>query len=264
MPQIKVIITGATGKMGKALVQAILSTPPYTTQFKLIGVTVIQNAPELNQDIGPLVGLPPTGILCTDSLASIINDCDIVIDFTEKSASIQHATVCRDAGKKILIGTTGITSIQQEDLKKLSQSIPIILAPNTSIGVNLCYALLKKAAEVIGNDADIHILDAHHHHKKDAPSGTALKMGEVIESALKSQNTPSQLTKKIEYSAIRAGDIIGDHTVLFAIEGERVEITHKATNRLLFVKGALRGAEWLMQCDRAGLYSMQDVLRLNK
>lgn len=185
---------------------------------------------------------------------------------------MEHLAVCREHGKRLVIGTTGFTPEQKADIEHIALTIPLVLAPNMSVGVNLCLKLLEIAAKVIGEQTDIEIIEAHHRHKVDAPSGTALRMGEVVAAALgrdlrecavygREGYTGERDPKTIGFSVIRAGDIVGEHTVMFADEGERVEITHNATSRMTFAKGAMRAAIWLMD-KTPGIYDMQDVLGL--
>jgi 4-hydroxy-tetrahydrodipicolinate reductase len=219
-----------------------------------------------------LVGFQKLGIPVTCDLASIIDAVDVIIDFTRPESTLNALTICRKHGKRLVIGTTGFTPMQRSEIEQGAHDIPIMLAPNMSVGVNLCLKLLEITAKVIGEDSDIEIIEAHHRHKIDAPSGTALRMGEVIaktlgkdlqESAVYARHghTGARIPKSIGFSVIRAGDIIGEHTVLFAEEGERIEITHKASSRATFAKGAMRAAHWLMN-QPAGLYDMQDALGL--
>jgi 4-hydroxy-tetrahydrodipicolinate reductase len=196
----------------------------------------------------------------------------VLIDFTRPEPSMAYLALCRQHGKKIVIGTTGYSDIQKIAIAKAAQEVAIVFAPNFSVGVNLSLKLLEMAAKVMGDYTDIEIIEAHHRHKIDAPSGTALRMGEVVAQALgrdlkdcaiygREGNTGERERKTIGFSTIRAGDIVGEHTVMFADEGERVEITHKATSRMTFANGAVRAALWL-QDKQSGLYDMQDVLGL--
>ena len=196
----------------------------------------------------------------------------MLIDFTRPEVTLNNLQLCREQGKRMVIGTTGFTTEQRQQIVSAAQDIAIVFAPNMSVGVNLCFKLLDTAARVLGDDVDIEIIEAHHRHKVDAPSGTALRMGEVVADALgrdlkecavygREGVTGERDSKTIGFETIRAGDIVGDHTVMFAAMGERVEITHKASSRMTFARGAVRAAHWLMQQD-AGLFDMQDVLGL--
>jgi 4-hydroxy-tetrahydrodipicolinate reductase len=194
----------------------------------------------------------------------------VLVDFTVPDATVANAALCAKAGKTIVIGTTGFTPEQDAELVKASHSIALCKASNYSVGVNLCFQLLDTAARVLGDDSDIEIYEAHHRHKVDAPSGTALSMGEVVAGALgrnlsdvavygREGHTGPRDRNTIGFATVRAGDIVGDHTVTFAAEGERVEITHKASSRMSFARGAVRAAAWLV-AQPAGQYDMQDVL----
>jgi 4-hydroxy-tetrahydrodipicolinate reductase len=196
----------------------------------------------------------------------------VLIDFTRPEASMDYIEICRQAGKKVVIGTTGYSVAQKDMIAEAAKDIPIVMAPNFSVGVNLSLKLLEMTAKVMGDYTDIEVIEAHHRHKVDAPSGTALRMGEVVASALgrdlkdcaiygREGDTGVRDRKTIGFSTIRAGDIVGEHTVMFADEGERVEITHKATSRMTFANGAVRAAIWL-EDKSVGLFDMQDVLDL--
>ena len=265
---IKVGIVGAAGRMGHALIRACLGTDG----MRLAAAVERKDSPAVGKDAGELAGLLRLGLPVIDDLARAITNLDVVIDFTRPESTLEHLAVCREHGKRLVIGTTGFTPEQKAEIERAALAIPIVLAPNMSVGVNLCLKLLEIAAKVIGEQTDIEIIEAHHRHKVDAPSGTALRMGEVVAAALgrdlsecavygREGYTGERDRKSIGFSVIRAGDIVGEHTVMFADEGERVEITHNASSRMTFAKGAVRAAAWLM--DRTpGIYDMQDVLGL--
>ena len=207
-----------------------------------------------------------------DDLNAILDQFDVLIDFTRPEATLEYLNTCVTAGKSMVIGTTGFDNKGLEVINNAAQQIPVVFAPNMSVGVNLSLKLLDMAARVIGEDADIEIVETHHRHKVDAPSGTALKMGEVVANALGRDLASCAVygregieeprdRQTIGFSTIRGGDVVGEHTVSFFMEGERVEITHKASSRLTFANGAVRAAGWL-EGQSAGLYSMQDVLDL--
>jgi len=213
------------------------------------------------------------GVKVVDDLASVVDQFDVLIDFTRPDASMAFIETCRQAGKKLVIGTTGYSEAQKAQISDAAKDVAIVMAPNMSVGVNLSLKLLEMTAKVMGDYTDIEVIEAHHRHKVDAPSGTALRMGEVIADALgrdlkdcaiygREGNTGERNRKTIGFSTIRAGDIVGEHTVMFADDGERVEITHKATSRMTFANGAVRAAVWLADKD-SGLYDMQDVLGLS-
>lgn len=265
---LRVAIAGACGRMGKTLVEAVHQHP----ELVLGAASTLPGDPLLGQDIGPLCGLPAQQVALTSSLEAELARFDALIDFTHPEATLEHAALCAAHGKKLIVGTTGLSDAQKAELARAAEKTAVVFAPNMSVGVNLCFKLLELAARVIGEDSDIEIVEAHHRHKKDAPSGTALGMGEVVARALgrdlrdcavygREGQTGERDRKTIGFATIRAGDIVGDHTVIFAAEGERVEITHKASSRRNFANGALRAALWL-QDKNPGLYSMQDVLGL--
>ncbi|AKH19878.1 4-hydroxy-tetrahydrodipicolinate reductase [Sedimenticola thiotaurini] len=264
----RVAVVGAAGRMGKALIQAVTDAEGMN-----LGAAVERPGSTLiGADAGELAGVGCIGVTVRDSLETVAEDFDAVIDFTTPQATLNHLEICRQHKKRIVIGTTGFSEAERAQLQSASAEIPIILAPNMSVGVNLCFKLLDMAARVMGDEADIEVIEAHHRHKVDAPSGTALRMGEVVASALgrdlkecavygREGITGERERKTIGFETIRAGDVVGDHTVLFATMGERVEITHKASSRMTFANGAVRGVRWLMQRD-SGLFDMQDVLGL--
>jgi len=264
----RIAIAGATGRMGKSLIEACAQAKDVqlTAAFEYAG------SPLLGNDAGELAGVGRLGIAISADVAARSDDFDVLIDFTRPEATLAHLAICRKARKRLVIGTTGFSSEQREDIAAASRDIGIVFAPNMSVGVNLCFKLLDLAARVLGDEVDIEIIEAHHRHKVDAPSGTALRMGEIVAEALgrdlkecavygREGVTGERDRNTIGFSTIRAGDIVGDHTVLFAGAGERVEITHKASSRLTFANGALRAASWLMARD-TGLFDMQDVLGL--
>ena len=265
---IRVAIVGAAGRMGRNLIQAV-----FEAEGKELGAAIERpDSSLLGSDAGELAGVGKLGVTLVDSLEQILDDFDVLIDFTAPVATMQHVAICRKAGKAIVIGTTGLSDDDKNQLQEASADIGIMFAPNMSVGVNLCFKLLDMAASVLGDDVDIEIIEAHHSQKVDAPSGTALRMGEVVADALgrdlsecavygREGITGERDRKTIGFETIRAGDIVGEHTVMFAAMGERVEITHKASSRMNFANGAVRAAGWIMQKGK-GLYDMQDVLGL--
>ena len=264
----KIAITGAAGRMGRSLIEAC-------QQVDGLDVSVALEHPQsslLGSDAGDLAGIGKLGITVGADLTAVCDDFDVLIDFTRPEPTLANLLVCRQAGRRMVIGTTGFSDEQKDRITAAAEDIAIVFAPNMSVGVNLCFKLLDTAARVLGDDVDIEVIEAHHRHKVDAPSGTALRMGEVVAAALgrdlnscavygREGHTGERDSQTIGFETIRAGDIVGDHTVLFAGSGERVEITHKASSRMTFANGALRAAAWLMQRD-TGLYDMQDVLGL--
>ncbi|MCG8393679.1 MAG: 4-hydroxy-tetrahydrodipicolinate reductase [Pseudomonadales bacterium] len=264
----KVGIIGAAGRMGRILIEATLANP----DTSLAAAVDVPGSSLIGTDAGELVGQGNAGVVLADDLAAVVNDADVFIDFTVPEATVKNIQVCRAAGTRLVIGTTGLNDEQIAGLRAASEDIAICYAPNYSIGVNLCFKLLETAAAVLQDEVDIEVIEAHHRHKIDAPSGTALRMGEVVAQTLgrdlrecavygREGRTGERDRQTIGFETIRAGDIVGDHTVLFAADGERVEITHKASSRMAFGRGAVRAAAWLGSQDK-GLFDMQDVLGL--
>jgi 4-hydroxy-tetrahydrodipicolinate reductase len=221
-------------------------------------------------DAGEMAGIGRQGVTIVSDINQVVDDFDVLIDFTLADAVIANLQNCRAAGKRMVIGTTGLDDGQKEAIHNAAADIAIVFAPNMSIGVNLVFRLAQLAARIIGADTDIEIIEAHHNQKQDAPSGTAVRLGEIIAAELgrdlkdcavygRQGHTGVRDPKSIGFETIRAGDIVGDHTVMFAASGERVEITHKASSRKTFANGAVRAARWVMEKE-SGLYDMQDVL----
>lgn len=265
---INVAITGAGGRMGRTLIEAV-------TQAEGIKVNACIERPGsslVGMDAGDLVGTERLHVAIVDSLEAAVNDFDVLIDFTTIENTLKNIEICAAHGKKVVIGTTGFSDEQKQQINEAAARTAIVFAPNMSVGVNLCLKLLDLAARVLGDEVDIEVIEAHHRHKVDAPSGTALRMGEVVADALgrdlkecavygREGQTGERDRKTIGFETIRAGDIVGEHTVMFAGIGERVEITHKASSRMTFAKGAARAAHWVTQHE-SGLFDMQDVLGL--
>jgi 4-hydroxy-tetrahydrodipicolinate reductase len=265
---LNIAVTGAAGRMGRALIVAcdVHESTQLSAAIERPGNTLV------GSDAGDLAGLGPLNVKVTDNLESVANDFTTLIDFTSPQATLQNLEICVKHGRNIVVGTTGFDDAGKKQISEAAQSVGVVFAPNMSVGVNLCLKLLDMAAHILGDDVDVEVIEAHHRHKVDAPSGTAIRMGEVVASALgrdldecavygREGITGARDRKTIGFETIRAGDIVGDHTVLFAAEGERVEITHKASSRMTFANGAVRAANWL-QHQPAGLYDMQDVLGL--
>ncbi|MBD8491960.1 4-hydroxy-tetrahydrodipicolinate reductase [Pseudomonas syringae] len=264
----RIAVTGAAGRMGKILIEAVGQAPG-------AGLTAAIDRPDstlVGADAGELAGQGRIGVPLSGDLARVAEEFDVLIDFTHPSVTLKNLAFCRKAGKAIVIGTTGFTAEEKLRLAEAAKEIPVVFAANYSVGVNLCLKLLDTAARVLGDEVDIEISEAHHRHKVDAPSGTALRMGEVVANALgrdlekvavygREGQTGARERQTIGFATTRAGDIVGDHTVLFAADGERVEITHKASSRMTFARGAVRAALWL-EGKAPGLYDMQDVLEL--
>ncbi|MDG5500821.1 4-hydroxy-tetrahydrodipicolinate reductase [Marinobacter sp. BGYM27] len=264
----RVAITGAAGRMGKVLIEAVDSAEGLT-----LGAAIVHPESSLiGADAGEVAGVGKLGVAMAAQLGDVVDDFDLLIDFTFPSLTLENAAFCQRHGKQLIIGTTGLADEDKAQIAALAESVPIVLAPNMSVGVNVALNLLRTAAQVLGDDYDVEIIETHHRHKKDAPSGTALRMGEVVAEALgrdlkecavygREGFTGERSTREIGFETVRAGDVVGDHTVLFASMGERIEITHKASSRMTFAQGAARAAQWLAD-KPSGLYDMQDVLGL--
>lgn len=264
----RVAIIGASGRMGKVLIDAV-------HQAEGLSVSAAIERPDsslIGADAGELAGVGKLGVTIVGDLAQVVDDFDVLIDFTTPATTVKNLAVCMAHGKKMVIGTTGFDAEGLATIQKAAQSIAVVFAANYSVGVNVCLTLLAQAAKVLNQGYDIEIIEGHHRHKVDAPSGTALRMGEVVADALgrdlktcavygREGITGARDPNTIGFATVRAGDIVGDHTVLFATEGERVEITHKASSRMTFAKGAARSCSWLAT-KQAGLFDMQDVLDL--
>lgn len=265
---IQVAITGATGRMGRHLLEACHQTDG----VRCTAASEHPDSPFLGADAGEVAGIGRLGIPIVADLTPLTDRFEILVDFTRPAATLQHVVLCQAAGKAMVIGTTGLSAEQQTEIAQAAERIPIVFAPNMSVGVNLCFKLLELAAQVLGDGVDIEIIEAHHRHKVDAPSGTALAMGQIIATTLgrnleqcavhgRHGVTGERNSTTIGFSTIRAGDIVGEHTVLFADAGERIEITHRASSRMTFAKGAARAAVWLAGRG-PGLFDMRDVLGL--
>jgi 4-hydroxy-tetrahydrodipicolinate reductase len=262
-------ITGAAGRMGRTLVEAIALAGD---ELQLTAALERPDSSLLGADAGELAGQGRNGVAVVSSLADVVDAIDVLIDFTVPAATLANLEVCADRGVAMVIGTTGFTPQEQSVIAAAAARTAVCKASNFSTGVNLCFQLLDMAARVLGDDVDVEVYEAHHRHKIDAPSGTALSMGEVVARALgrdlekvavygRQGRTGARERDTIGFATVRAGDIVGDHTVMFAAEGERVEITHKASSRMSFARGAVRAAGWLA-LQQPGLYDMQDVLGL--
>lgn len=263
-----IAITGAAGRMGKTLIAAVEETEG----VRLAAAIESPGNPAIGVDAGEAAGVGKLGVPIVDSLESVCGKFDVLIDFTIAEATVSNLSVCAAHGKKMVVGTTGLDEAQKSELHDTGKKIAIVFAPNFSVGVNATFKLLEVAAGIFGDDVDIEVIEAHHRHKVDAPSGTALRMGEVVAHALgrdldkvaqhgREGHTGERERSTIGFHAIRGGDIVGDHTVVFAAAGERVEITHRAHSRVNFASGAVRAAAWLANKE-TGVYDMQDVLDL--
>jgi 4-hydroxy-tetrahydrodipicolinate reductase len=265
---VRVAILGAAGRMGQALIASIQSEP--TLRLAALIQRTAAESPAIRTP--GLDGLTHD-LLQTDSVEAALPAFDVLVDFTRPAASLAALEACERAGKPIVIGTTGFSAEQKSRIVLAASHIPVCFSANYSIGVTVCLKLLADAARALGDGYDVEIVEAHHRHKVDAPSGTALAMGEVVAAALgrdlardavygREGQTGARESRTIGFSAIRGGDVVGDHTVMFLGEGERVEITHKASTRTNFARGALRAAGWLAADRAPGLYTMSQVLGL--
>ena len=265
--KVKVAILGCSGRMGRNLIQAAVEHE----SVELIGGSVRASSSFVNFDLGELAGIGAIGQKTSTDLNNLL-DADVFIDFTSIETSLENIKWCQQHNRALVIGTTGFSDEQVELIEKAGQNIPVVLAPNTSVGVNLMFKLLEITSKAIGDYTDIEIFEAHHRFKKDAPSGTAVKMGQVIADTLgrdlnkcavygREGITDERDKETIGFATVRAGDIVGEHTAYFADLGERLEITHKASSRMTFALGAMRAAFWLSDADN-GFYDMQDVLGL--
>ena len=266
-PPIRVAIAGASGRMGQMLIEAVRASG----DCQLAGALDRADSPALGQDAGAFAGWA-SGVPVQAALDAGLQNAQVLIDFTRPEATVAHLAACRRLGVALVIGTTGFTDAQKADIAAAAQDIAIVMAPNMSVGVNVTFKLLEMAAKALSTGYDIEIIEAHHRHKVDAPSGTALKMGEVIAAALGRElkdcavyerygHTGERDPSTIGFATIRGGDIVGDHTVLFAGTGERIEISHKSSNRQGYAQGSLRAVRFLAG-RRSGLFDMADVLGL--
>ncbi|PIQ12945.1 MAG: 4-hydroxy-tetrahydrodipicolinate reductase [Hydrogenophilales bacterium CG_4_9_14_3_um_filter_59_35] len=267
MGTLNIAIAGSSGRMGRALLEAVAQAP----DMRLAAALERKGSPFVGKDAGELSGAP-CGVFIGEKIAVALAGCHVLIDFTRPEATLDHLKICRNLGVNIVIGTTGFSAEQKDLIADAGHDIGVVFAPNMSVGVNLSLKLLDMAARVLNEGYDIEVIEAHHRHKVDAPSGTALRMGEVVANALgrdlaecavygREGVTGERSPSTIGFATVRGGDIVGDHTVLFAGTGERIEITHKASSRATFALGALRATRFLAQRGK-GLFDMQDVLGL--
>lgn len=265
---IKLTVCGAAGRMGSR----IIALSKDYGELKLVGAVESKNNPKVGIDAGIVAGIGEIKVAITDELEKVIHDTDVVVTFTTPEASVEHTEIVKKNKKAIVIGTTGFNNEQLAIIQDASKEIPVVLSPNMSIGVNLLFKILGDIAKVLGDDYDVEIIEAHHRMKKDAPSGTAIKMAKVIAEALgrnfdevavftRKGIIGERTRKEIGIQTVRAGDIVGEHAVLFGGLGERIEIVHKASSRDTFARGALKAAIWIFG-KRAGFYDMGDVLGL--
>jgi len=264
---LKVVITGSTGRMGQALLEGVFADKDLSLHAALDKA----GSPQIGRDTGEQFG-KMSGVKISHNLEAALKGTDVLVDFTRPEASLQYLTACQKANVKMVIGTTGFSAGQKAQIEAASKNIAIVFAPNMSVGVTLLINLVQSAAKVLADGYDVEIIEAHHRHKVDAPSGTALRLGEAAAAALgrdlskcavygREGNTGERDANTIGFATVRGGDMVGDHTVMFAGTGERVELTHKASSRATFALGALRAAKFLAK-KKSGLFDMQDVLNL--
>jgi len=265
---IKAVVTGAAGRMGSRIINVLSASEG----IALSGALEKSGHGMIGQDPGGPAGIGATGVKISGDLKSAFAGGDVLIDFTFPETSLEHLKVCADLGKAAVIGSTGFTKEHLAEVAKYVQKIPCVLSPNMSVGVNVCFKVLADLAKILGPDFDAEIVEWHHRLKKDAPSGTAVRMGEVVANALgrdyrtvanfhREGMTGARTNEEIGMQTVRGGDIVGEHTVFFIGMGERIELTHRAHTRDMFARGAVRAAKWVIG-KKPGLYDMQDVLGL--
>lgn len=265
----RIAIAGASGRMGKMLIEAVLAAP----DCELAAALVPYGEPLVGQDAGAFLG-KATGVVVSAEARSALSDAkaQFLIDFTRPEGTLAHLAVCRELGVGMVIGTTGFNDVQKQQIADAGRDIPIVFSANMSVGVNVVYKLLELATKALQPDYDIEVIEAHHRHKVDAPSGTAIQMGEVIAKSIGAPlqdlaiyerygHTGERKPGSIGFATVRGGDIVGDHTVMYAGVGERIEITHKSSSRATYAQGSLRAVRYLA-AHKAGLFDMQDVLGL--
>ena len=265
---IKVIVAGAAGRMGCRLVSLIKDS----TALTLVGAIEGKGHHTIGEDAGEIAGCGRAGVPISDDLSALLDRGDVVVEFSSPEATVDHLRIVAQHKRAMVIGTTGFSASELEELKSLARQVPCVCSPNMSVGVNLIYKVISEMAKTLGDEYDIEVIEAHHRLKKDAPSGTALKIAEVLAKAVSRDLNQvgvyarkgligERKKKEIGIQTIRAGDIVGDHTILFGGMGERIEVTHRASSRDTFASGALRAARWVVR-QPPGLYDMMDVLSL--
>ena len=264
----KLVMNGALGRMGRSIIALAIQDP----MIKVTGAIESGVSEKLDLDVGEIIGIGRLGVPITDNLEAAARQADVVIDFTWPDILLKTAEICSGTGTPLVVGTTGLPREKYLEFKRIVSPIPCVMAPNMSVGVNLLFRLAAEAASVLGDDYDVEITEAHHRFKKDAPSGTGNRLGEIIAETLNRNLdtdavygrhgvTGERTRREIGIHALRIGDVVGEHTVSFGTIGERIELTHKAQSRDAFAKGALRAAKFVVKA-RPGLYDMQDVLGL--
>jgi len=267
MSKIRFALVGSSGRMGRTLIEAVLKAE----DAELVAAIDQADSPFIGKDAGELIGTP-CGVAISSDLEAGLAKADCLIDFTRPEGTLIHLEACRKHKVALVIGTTGFNAEGKKQIEAAAKDIPVVFAPNMAVGVNAVFKLLDVAARILNEGYDVEVIEAHHRHKVDAPSGTALRMGEVVAAALgrtleedavygREGHTGERPASQIGFSTIRGGDIVGDHTVLFAGTGERIEITHKSASRMSYALGSLKAARF-MQGKASGLFDMQDVLGL--
>ena len=261
---VNALIIGATGRMGQAIVRAALERP----NIRIAGAVASEGSAQLNRDIGDIAGVGRFGLTVTSNLSAALSDADVVIDFSQPAATAGNLAACVASNKPLLIGTTGLSEGMNESFDRAARHIPLLIAPNTSVGVTLLMELVRQTARSLPLDFDAEIIEAHHRMKRDAPSGTALAIGQAIadergqslhDVATTNRNGEARKKGEIGFAVVRGGDIVGEHTVIFAGSGEQLVLGHRATDRSIFARGALDAASWLAG-KNAGRYTMRDVI----
>lgn len=267
MTTLNVAVAGSSGRMGRTLIEALLRD----SDMRLAAALEQAGNAHIGKDAGALAG-SPCGVKITDDVAHAVQGCDVLIDFTRPEGTLAHLAVCRKEGIRMVIGTTGFSEAQKGTIADSARNIAIAMAPNFSVGVNVAFKLLEVAARALGESYDVEIVEAHHRHKIDAPSGTALRMGEIVAGALgrnlaqcaiygREGVTGERKRETIGFATVRGGDLVGEHTAMFIGTGERLEVTHRASGRANYAQGALRAA-WFLVPKNRGLFDMWDVLGL--
>ena len=263
----KILVIGIAGRMGRTIAECIEDTDG----VELGGGTEYTGSELISQDVGKVIGIDNKGVSIVDDPTIAFQSCDVAIDFTTPTSSMVTLNAAAKTGKPVVVGTTGFSAEQKKEITELAQKIPLVVAPNMSIGVNVLFKLIADAARVLGDDYDVEIVEAHHKFKKDAPSGTAVRISEIVADSLGRnldevgvygrQGITERTSKEIGIHTVRAGDIIGEHRVLFGGMGENFEIFHRAQSRQTFARGSIRAAQWILNQSK-GVYDMQDVLEL--
>ena len=263
----KILVIGIAGRMGRTIAECIEDTDG----VELGGGTEYTGSELISQDVGKVIGIDNKGVSIVDDPTIAFQSCDVAIDFTTPTSSMVTLNAAAKTGKPVVVGTTGFSAEQKKEITELAQKIPLVVAPNMSIGVNVLFKLVADAARVLGDDYDVEIVEAHHKFKKDAPSGTAVRISEIVADSLGRnldevgvygrQGITERTSKEIGIHTVRAGDIIGEHRVLFGGMGENFEIFHRAQSRQTFARGSIRAAQWILNQSK-GVYDMQDVLEL--